>query len=617
MDEEILQDLTMHILESRPQISLNALSGVNSYSKMRIKSYVGKQVLHIFMNIVSTHNFLAMTVAKKLNCKLRISVPLEVSVAHENQMWLSTLGDILWNFDDLTMDFHYKGKRVVLRGSQGSELSWLQGAETSVAVKEKIREMLDDFKELPYKHPPNHKDVVELMVKELLDSSVIRNNNSPFSSPVIMVKKKDELLDELQGAKVFSKLDLRSGYHQIRMREEDIHKITFRTHEGHYDSSLAEHLEHLRYVLQLMQTNTLFAKHSKCTFAMDKVEYLGRLISEGGVFTNPSKIQAMRESLVPNNVKQLRGFLGLTSYYRRFIKNYALMSHPLTRLLKNDSFQWSKEAQIAFLTLKEAMITTPVLALANFNKEFVIETYACDIGFGDVLTQDGHPLAYLSKSFSPKHQVLSTYEKEYLGVLMALDKWRGFDYEISYKKRNDNVVVVDALSMGGELCALAEITKLQTNAGAPSKLMRSFGKLLEKIHVTWTHLWKKRDKIAALHEVVSRICSQIFFWKGLRKLVKHLVKECEVCPRDKLDLTAYPGLLQPLPIPTKVWFEISMYFIESLLKSHGKTVIFVVVNTLSKYAHFMAMSHPFTASDVAKVLLDNIYKLWVASSNCK
>jgi hypothetical protein len=137
-------------------------------------------------------------------------------------------------------------------------------------------------------------------------------------------------------------------------------------------------------------------------------------------------------------VKQLRGFLGLTGYYRRFIKGYAIVSQPLTKLLKKNAFEWNVEAEQAFVKLKEAMMNTPVLGLPNFNKEFVVETDACDIGIGAVLTQDGHPIAYMSKALSPKHKALSTYEKEFLVVLLALEKWRGYLLDRHFKIKTDH-----------------------------------------------------------------------------------------------------------------------------------------------------------------------------------
>ena len=161
-------------------------------------------------------------------------------------------------------------------------------------------------------------------------------------------------------------------------------------------------------------------------FGTSQVEYLGHVISALGVATDPHKVKAMQEWPVPKNVKQLRGFLGLTGYYRRFIKNFATISRPLTLLLKKGGYSWNETTQSAFETLKEAMMKAPVLALPDFTKPFVVETDASGVGIGAVLQQNGHPIAYMSKTLSVKHQSLYTYEKEFLAVLLALDKWRGY-----------------------------------------------------------------------------------------------------------------------------------------------------------------------------------------------
>lgn len=143
-----------------------------------------------------------------------------------------------------------------------------------------------------------------------------------------------------------------------------------------------------------------------------KVEYLGRIISEQGVFADPTKIDAMFNWPEPATIKALRGFLGLIGYYIRFIKNYGEISIPLTKLLQKDQFNWGHEVAHSFQQLKQAIASTPVLALPNFSQPFIVETDASFKGIGVVLTQGGRPLAFLSKALVPKHLGLSVYEKE-------------------------------------------------------------------------------------------------------------------------------------------------------------------------------------------------------------
>jgi hypothetical protein len=330
----------------------------------------------------------------------------------------------------------------------------------------------------------------------MLKTGVIQHNTSPFASPVLLVKKKDgswrfcvdyrhlnaitvknkhplpivaELLDELAGAKWFTKLDFRSGYHQIRVAEEDVMKTAFKTHSGLYEfrvmpfgltnapasfqsimnkildkllrkcvlvfmddiliysPSLEEHTIHLQQVFEILQERQFFVKFSKCEFAKQSLEYLGHVITVEGVATEPSKITVVVSWPVPVNVKQPRGFLGLTGYYRRFIKHYGMLSAPLTHLLrKGVPFVWTTSTHQAFDILKQALVQAPVLIVPDFTKQFTVETDASDTWFGVVLMQDGHPISYLSKPIFGRNKALSTYEKECMAVLLAVEKWRSY-----------------------------------------------------------------------------------------------------------------------------------------------------------------------------------------------
>lgn len=170
----------------------------------------------------------------------------------------------------------------------------------------------------------------------------------------------------------------------------------------------------------------MFAKLSKCAFGQMKIEYLGHIISYEGVAADPQKVEAMKSWPTPKNLKRLRGFLGLTGYYRKFVRGYGTVAKALTDLLKKDAFEWNEAAELSFWRLKEAMSSTPTLAMPDFNQPFVIETDACYCGISAMLMQRKQPIAYLSKAIKAGKLGLSIYEKELLALVSAVTRWRHY-----------------------------------------------------------------------------------------------------------------------------------------------------------------------------------------------
>lgn len=189
-----------------------------------------------------------------------------------------------------------------------------------------------------------------------------------------------------------------------------------------YSQTLEDHINHLKQVLQLLDADQWGLKLSKCHFTQQSIAYLGHIINAAGVSTDPSKVPDVQRWPVPQDVKELRSFLGLSGYYRKFVQNYAVLARPLTDLLKKGTlFVWTPQHSAAFQALKDALVSAPVLALPDFGRPFQIQTDACDNGVGAVLMQDQHPLAFVSKALGPRSMGLSMYEKEYLAILMAVD----------------------------------------------------------------------------------------------------------------------------------------------------------------------------------------------------
>ncbi|KAH0671324.1 hypothetical protein KY285_024119 [Solanum tuberosum] len=350
----------------------------------------------------------------------------------------------------------------------------------------------------PYRMAPAELKELSVQLQDLLGKGFIRPSVSPWGAPVLFVKKKDgtmrlcidyrqlnkvtvknrypmprinDLFDQLQGAVVFSKIDLRSGYHQLRIRAADVPKTAFRTRYGHYEFlvmsfgltnapaafmdlmtrvfrpyldlfvivfiddilvySRSRNKQHLRIVLQTLRDQRLYAKFSKCEFWLESVAFLGHVVSKEGIRVDPAKIEAIRDWHRPTSVTEIRSFVGLAGYYRRFVEGFSTIAAPLTRLTRQDvPFVWSEECEASFLRLKELLTTAPILTLPVEGEGFTVYCDASGVGLGCVLMQQGRVIAYASRQLKIHERNYPTHDLELAAVVFALKIWRHYLYGV-------------------------------------------------------------------------------------------------------------------------------------------------------------------------------------------
>ncbi|GJW22006.1 putative reverse transcriptase domain-containing protein, partial [Tanacetum coccineum] len=319
----------------------------------------------------------------------------------------------------------------------------------------------------PYRLAPTELQELSTQLQELSDKGFIRPSSSPWGAPVLFVKKKDgsfqmcidyrelnkltvknryplsridDLFDQLQGSRVYSKIDLRSGYHQLRSKEE--------------------HAEHLKLILELLKKEELYAKFSKCKFWLSKVQFLGHVIDSEGIHVDPAKIESIKDWASPKTPTEIRQFLGLAGYYRRFIEGFSKIAKPMTKLTqKNVKFDWSEKAEAAFQLLKQKLCSAPILALPEGSENFVVYYDASRKGLGAVLMQREKVIAYASRQLKIHEKNYTTHDLE-LGAVslqhildqkelnMRQRRWlellSDYDCDIRYHPGKENVVA-DAL----------------------------------------------------------------------------------------------------------------------------------------------------------------------------
>ena len=619
----------------------------------------------------------------------------------------------------------------------------------------------------PYRMASTELRELKTQLQELLEKGYIRPSISPWGAPVLFVKKKDgtlrlyidyrklnrvtiknkyplprvdDLFDQLQGARVFSKIDLRSGYHQLRIANADVQKTAFRTRYGHYEFLVMpfrltnapavfmalmnkvfqpyidkfvivfiddilvysrdeeEHANHLRLALQTLREKQLYAKFNKCEFWLDQVVFLGNIVSGEGIKVDLKKIEAVLNREPPKNVPELRSFLGLARYYRRFVKGFSIIAAPLTKLLrKNVEYKWTEACQSSFEELKAKLTTAPVLASPSGTSGFVVYSDASYQGLGCVLMQHGRVIAYASRQLSPYEISYPTHDLELAAVVFSLKIWRHYlygetfqiftdhkslkyllsqkelnmrqrrwlellkDYDctIEYHLGKENVVA-DALSrkVSGRVANLLSLREMNVELQvSPSGVLLATLKIRPVLHERIREAQNRDDYIIelrkkmdqgkgkeffihvdgalmlgnriyvpkvddlrreildeahsapyAMHPGSSKMYQMLkshFWWSKMKKEVAEFVSKCMTCQQIKSEHQAPVGKLHPLPIPEWKWEKITMDFVTGLPRTQRKNdAIWVIVDRLTKLAHFLPIRWGFTLDQLAKRYVD-------------
>ncbi|XP_071727227.1 uncharacterized protein [Rutidosis leptorrhynchoides] len=511
----------------------------------------------------------------------------------------------------------------------------------------------------PYRLAPSELKELQSQLKELLDHGFIRPSTSPWGAPILFVKKKDgsfrmcidyrelnkltiknryplpridDLFDQLQGSCVYSKIDLRSGYHQLRVKEEDIPKTAFRTRYGHYEflvmpfgltNAPAVFMDLMNRVcspyldkfvivfiddILIYSKKQLYAKFSKCAFWLKEVQFLGHVVSSKGIQVDPAKIEAIKKWETPKTPMQIRQFLGLAGYYRRFIQDFSRIAKPLTALTqKGRKYEWTSEQESAFQLLKKKLTTAPILSLPEGNDDFEIYCDASRQGFGCVLMQRKKVIAYASRQLKIHERNYTTHDLELGAVVFALKIWRHYLYGVKCTVFTDHKSlqhIFDQKQLNMRQRRWVELINDydceiryhpgKANVVADALSIRYFAnriwvpKLggLRKLILNEAH--KTRYSI---HPGVGKMYQDLkthYWWPNLKTDVATYVGECLTCSKVKAEHQKPSGLLQQPEIPEWKWDGITMDFITKLPKTAwGYDTIWVIVDRLTKSAHFL------------------------------
>ncbi|GKU99598.1 hypothetical protein SLEP1_g12422 [Rubroshorea leprosula] len=540
----------------------------------------------------------------------------------------------------------------------------------------------------PYRMAPTELKELKIQLEELLEKGFIRPAVSPWGAPVLFVKKKDgsmrlcidyrelnkvtvknryplpridNLFDQLKGAQVFSKINLRFGYHQLKIKPDNVPKIAFRTRYGHYEfivmpfgltnaparfmdlinrvfskyldqfvvvfiddilvysSSHALHEKHLRTVLETLRSERLFAK----------------------------KIEAVVNWKRPNNVAKIQSFLELAGYYRRFVGDFSKIAQPMTCLIRKDAkFEWTLECEESFLTLKEKLVTTPlkpyeenypthdlklaavIFALKIWRHYLYGET--CEI-FTDHKSLNYHPgkankvANALSRKSSGTASIILATQKELLEDLVKLDVELRMDSTTAYLAvLSAQPTLIDRIKLAQHKDPFLQRMKEKVKAREPH--MQEFRISNDEILWFGDRLCVPRDH-ALRREIMGdahytsytihpgstkmyRDLRSTFWWRNMKREIARFVSQCLTCQKVKAEHQRLLGKLQPLPIPQWKWENITMDFVTGLPRTvKGNDSIWVIVDRLTKLAHFLPYRTGTSIEKLANMYMEEIVKL--------